>query len=90
MEQLLMNRLQRMTRMTNGVFTSAKTHIIERIRRTDRTHLQIDTIVEDPLVLLESWRYRRIYERSDAGSFERYCESNRDGNDSEPDLTPPT
>ena len=30
-----------------------------------------------------------VYERSNAGHFERYCDSNRDGNDGEPDLTPP-
>jgi len=35
------------------------------------------------------WGHTRIYERSDSGWFERYCDNNRDGNDAEPDLTPP-
>jgi hypothetical protein len=77
------------TRLTNGIFMSGKTHIIERIRRSDRTHLHIDTVVEDPVVLEAPWRYSRIYERSEGSWFERYCDHNRDGNDSEPDLTPP-
>jgi hypothetical protein len=77
------------SRMTTGVYTSGKTRIIERIHLADRTHLQIDTVVEDPVILTAPWRYSRIYERSDDGWFERYCENNRDGNDSEPDLTPP-
>jgi len=62
---------------------------MERIHLTDRTHLQIDTVVEDPIILTAPWRYSRIYERSDDGWFERYCENNRYGNDGEPDLTPP-
>ena len=78
-----------MALMTGFVFTSGRAHVTERIRRFDRTHLQIDTVVEDPIVLLAPWRYSRIYERSDGSWFERYCDHNRDGNDSEPDLSPP-
>jgi hypothetical protein len=76
-------------RITNGVYGSGKTRIVERIHLADRTHLQIDTVVEDPLILQAPWRHTRIYERSDSGWFERYCDNNRDGNDAEPDLTPP-
>ena len=76
-------------RLTNGVFVSGKTRIVERIRLVDRTHLRIDTVVEDPGVLLAPWKYSRVYERSDAGHFERYCDNNRDADDREPDLTPP-
>lgn len=72
-----------------GFNSSGQMHIVERIGLTDRTHLRIDTVVEDPIVLRAPWRYSRIYERSDGSWFERYCDSNRDGNDSEPDLTPP-
>jgi hypothetical protein len=72
-----------------GITGSGRTHITERIRRIDPTRLQIDTIVEDPVMLRTPWRYTRVYERSNAGHFERYCDNNRDGNDGEPDLTPP-
>src|SRR5262245_25795098 len=76
-------------RMTYAVYTSGKTRISERIHLKDKQHLQIDTVVEDPIVLKAPWRYSRIYERSDGGWFERYCDNNRDGNNAEPDLTPP-
>ncbi len=75
--------------LTSGVTGSGRTRVTERIRRVDATHLRIDTVVEDPLMLQTPWRYSRVYERSDAGHFERYCDNNRDGNDDEPDLTPP-
>lgn len=72
-----------------GFNSSGQMHIVERIALADRTHLRIDTVVEDPVLLRAPWRYSRIYERSDGRWFERYCDSNRDGADSEPDLTPP-
>lgn len=73
-----------------GVPTSGKAEITERIHQ-DKSHLQIDTVVEDPIALRAPWRYSRIYERSDSGFFERECggDNDRDGNDQEPDLTPP-
>ena len=77
------------TQLVPGVPTSGKTQITERIHRQDANHLQIDTVVEDPVALMTPWRYSRTYDRSDPGFFERECETNRDGNDQEPDLTPP-
>lgn len=71
------------------LMTSDRVIVSERIRLRDRDHLQIDTIVEDPVTLLEPWRISRIYERSTAGFFDRVYDNNRDGNDEEPDLTPP-
>ena len=41
------------------------------------------------MTLLEPWRATRVYERSNTGFFERVCDNNRDGNDEEPNLTPP-
>jgi hypothetical protein len=73
-----------------GVHTSGKAQVTERIRLTDKDHLQIDTVVDDPIALKAPWRYRRIYERSNAGFFERIClDNNRDLNGGEPDLAPP-
>ena len=70
--------------------SSGKMQVTERLHRNDSNHLQIDTVVEDPIALRVPWRYTRIYERSDTGFFERECDANnRDGNDQEPDLTPP-
>ena len=72
------------------LMTSDKAIVTERIRLRDKNHLQIDTVVEDPVTLLEPWRTSRVYERSNAGFFDRVCDNNRDGNDEEPNLTPPS
>ena len=69
--------------------TSEKAIVTERIRLRDKDHLQIDTVVEDPVTLLEPWRTSRIYERTAPVFYDRVCDNNRDGNDEEPNLTPP-
>jgi hypothetical protein len=75
--------------LQNALPTSGQARITERIRRIDVRRLQIDTVVEDPVMLAAPWSYRRTYERLDDSWFERVCENDRDGNDREPDLTPP-
>jgi hypothetical protein len=72
-----------------GVPTTSRTHVVERMRARDATHLQIDTVVEDADMLLEPMRRSRVYERSKIGWFDRTCTNDRDGGDQEPDLTPP-
>jgi hypothetical protein len=51
--------------------------------------MRIDTVVEDPVMLTAPWRYSRTYQRLDDRWFERACNNDRDGDDREPDLTPP-
>jgi hypothetical protein len=51
------------------LMTSDKAVVTERIRLRDKDHLQIDTVVDDPVTLLEPWRSTRVYERSNAGFF---------------------
>ena len=47
-------------------------------------------MVEDyQVALLEPWRIARVYERTAPVFFDRVCDNNRDGNDEEPNLTPP-
>jgi hypothetical protein len=73
-----------------GVSTSGHAHVVERIHLTDREHLRIDTIVEDPSALLKPWQYHRTYEDHDAVFIENIClDNNREMNSDEPDLTPP-
>ena len=72
-----------------GVLSTSRTHIVERMRKLDATHLQIDTVLDDPEMLLEPFRRSRIFERSTLGWFDRECSNDRDGSDQEPDLTPP-
>jgi hypothetical protein len=75
--------------LIQGVPTTAGTRIAERLRKLDASHLQIDTVVDDPEMLLEPLRVSRVYERSEFGWFDRTCTNDRDGGDQEPDLTPP-
>lgn len=73
-----------------AVHTSGHAHIIERISLKDPTHLQIDTVVEDPIALKAPWKYTRVYERIDSAYREYICqENNRDPGGGEPNLTPP-
>lgn len=76
------------TQLSNGVATSGRARTVERIRLVDPQHLRIDTVVEDPVMLSAPWRYSRTYGRTGEW-FERSCENDRDGQDREPDLTPP-
>lgn len=73
-----------------GLRGSGRTQVTERIRLRDRTHLQIDTVVEDPIALTAPWRYSRTYDRIAPRFFDNHCQdNNRDVNGDEPDLTPP-
>ena len=73
-----------------GVKTSGRAHVTERIRLRDKDHLQIDTVVEDPIALKAPWRYSRIHERSNPGFFERVClDNNRDVHGGDVNLIPP-
>jgi hypothetical protein len=73
-----------------AVKTSGRARVMERMRLKDATHLQIDTVVEDPGVLQHPWRYTRVYQRIAPAFVETVClENNRDLAGGEPDLTPP-
>jgi len=72
-----------------GIRSSGKMRLVERMRRIEPARLQIDTLIEDPVVLREPWRYSMTYQRSTVGWMEQECDSDRDGRDQEPDLTPP-
>jgi hypothetical protein len=76
------------TQLSNGVVTSGSARLVERIQLVDAQHLRIDTTVEDPVMLTAPWRYSRTYARTEEW-FERTCDNDRDGQDREPDLTPP-
>jgi hypothetical protein len=75
------------TQLIGGVLTSGAS-VVERIRLVDAQHLQIETTVEDAVMLAAPWRYTRTYARTSEW-FERRCDNDRDGQDREPDLTPP-
>jgi hypothetical protein len=74
-----------------GVPTSGRATVTERIHLVERDRLQIDTVVEDQLALLEPWKITRVYTRTAPVFFERVCQdNNREGSGDAPDLTPPT
>ena len=74
--------------LVGGVATSDSVHVVERIRLMDAQTLRIETVVEDPVMLTAPWRSTRTYARTDQW-FERVCDNDRDGQDRDPDLTPP-
>ena len=73
-----------------GVPTSGRATVTERIHLVDKDHLQIDSVVEDPLALLEPWKRTRVYARTTPVFFERICQdNNRESRGDLPNLTPP-
>ena len=58
---------------------SAQLHIIERYRRPDFGHLEIEITVDDPGVLAKPWIQRRVADLAQEEIFEFICaENNRD------------
>lgn len=58
---------------------SEKLHIIERYRRPDLGHLEIEITVDDPGVLAKPWTQKRIADLANEEIFEFICtENNRD------------
>jgi len=64
----------------DGVPYSDKLTVVERIRRTSPTRLEIETVLTDPEAFEEPYTIRRAYTPMPPGSrFEEYlCENNRD------------
>jgi hypothetical protein len=73
----------------DGVNTSGRAHVIERIHLQDAKHLRIDTVVEDPVALAEPWHYSRTYDRYPPAFVEYDCSGNNRDATPDPDLTPP-
>lgn len=64
---------------TPGIPHDKDMHIIERIRKTNRDHLQITTTIIDPGVLAKPWTVTRPYVRIKGDLLEYECEEgNRD------------
>jgi hypothetical protein len=78
-----------------GLRTTEKTHLTERIFRKDRDTLQIDTVMTDPDIFTKPYAYTRLYKHSTSAPIEYYpcAEGNRDvmvnGAQTGVDLTPP-
>jgi hypothetical protein len=68
-----------------GVRLSEKTHIVEKFRTIDDTHLRITTTIEDPETFVEPWTIVRTYLRHRDWDMQEYIcqQNNRDSADSE-------
>lgn len=64
------------------------THVLERIFKNNDKKIQIDTVVTNPTVLMEPYKYTRTYDHQDVMEEALCMENNRDNN-GEIDLTPP-
>jgi hypothetical protein len=74
-----------------NIHGSGQTHVIERVRLTDPAHLQIDTTVEDPVILADKWHFSATYERANLVMGEVLCDNkNNRERGPELDLTPPS
>ena len=72
------------TQIAPGIGHSNEMHIIERIRKTDPDHLQIERTIIDPKVLAKPWTVVLPYVRVNDHIREYICEqNNRDSADAE-------
>lgn len=77
------------TRMAPGIEHSEQMHVVERIRRVDQDHIQIERTITDPQVLAKPWKVVLPYARMKGHMREYVCEqNNRDSADAQgrPDL----
>lgn len=75
--------------LENGLKVTPNTHIVERITRTPEGPIQIDTVVTDPEVFSEPYRYTRRYPHVGEANFVVGCTRNNRDTDDHVDLTPP-
>jgi len=72
------------TLIAPGIGHSSEMHIIERIRKTDANHMQIERTIIDPKVLARPWTVVLPYVRVNDHIREYICEqNNRDSADAE-------
>jgi hypothetical protein len=65
--------------LDSGLNVTANTHIEERMHRRDTDTMQIDTVVTDPAIFTQPYRYTRLRPRSSQETFESQCMlNNRD------------
>jgi hypothetical protein len=64
---------------TRGQPISAQLHVIERFRRRDLGHLEIETTIDDPGTFARPWTMKRVADLAPGIEIQEYvCENNRD------------
>jgi hypothetical protein len=72
------------TRIAPGVQHSDQLHVVERIRKVDADHIQIERTIDDPQVLAKPWKVVLPYARMKGHMREYVCEqNNRDSADAQ-------
>lgn len=72
------------TQMAPGVAHTDQMHIVERIRKLDKDHIQIERTITDPQILAKPWRVLLPYRRVKGHLREYICEqNNRDSADAQ-------
>jgi hypothetical protein len=62
----------------SGAPHSDQVHLIERIHRTPDNQIEFDVTIEDPVMLTQAWKVKKLYRFSGDRTFEgSYCENNR-------------
>lgn len=64
--------------LPNGVPHTERLHVIERYRRSDLGHLEVDVTFEDPGTFMKPWQMRMVWELVPGEELlEYFCENNR-------------
>jgi len=72
----------------NGVRATLATHLVERITRVDRDHMQIAYLITDPQVFSQPWEFTRRFKRSELPLQETLLCNTHDAT-GDVDMTPP-
>jgi hypothetical protein len=72
-----------------GILATRNSHLVERMVRKDKDHMEIQNVLTDPAIFTKAYTYTRLYEVSTLPIYEAQCaQANRDTGTSV-DLTPP-
>jgi hypothetical protein len=72
-----------------GMRVTPRTRVVERVSRTDQTHVRIDTTVYNDEMFTRPYQYSRVFNYSAAGMMQAFCTENNRDNNITVDLTPP-
>ena len=72
-----------------GVIATLNGHLVERMYRRDKTHMEIDSVLTDPDVYTQPYVTKYLYELSDIPITEEQCLAGNRDTGTSVDLTPP-
>lgn len=72
-----------------GLRATLKSHLVERVHKIDKDHLEFDSALTDPTIFTRPYTYKRIYKHSTLPLNEPMCAQNNRDTGTSIDLTPP-